>query len=319
MDRHGLVRGQRPGRRGPDHDACGQVGKCRSDAETSAQLFPIDYVEAHVDRRRDALLVFHLGLRKRGAAVEAPVHRLVALVQMAVADDLGERAQLFGLVARRQGQIRIVPLAVHAEALEIDALHVHLREGKVAARLPERARIERFRRAPHGFLDLVLDRQTVTVPARQVRGVVAVQSPRLDDDVLQHLVDRVADVDGTVRVRRTVVQDEYRSSARDLAQLAIGAPLRPPRQHLGLPARKIGLHGKCRRRQVDGRLVVGHGADARRRVGQFSELGSKNGSDYRLARACAASRCICSTSASSESKRTSSRRRAMKSTSRLRP
>ena len=109
---------------------------------------------------------------------------------------------------------------MHAEALEIRALHVDLRERVLAARLPERARVELL--APRGqrFLDLVLDRQAVAIPARHVRRIEAVERARLDDDVLQHLVDRVADVDRAVRVRRTVVQDERRSSARDLAQLA---------------------------------------------------------------------------------------------------
>ena len=44
------------------------------------------------------------------------------------------------------------------------------------------------------FLDLPFDRQAVAVPARHVGRIEAGQVARLDDDVLQDLVDRVAGV-----------------------------------------------------------------------------------------------------------------------------
>ncbi len=61
---------------------------------------------------------------------------------------------------------------------------------------------------PCSYFDLVLDRQAVAVPARHVGRVEAGQRLRADDDVLEDLVDRVADVDVAVGVGRAVVQDE---------------------------------------------------------------------------------------------------------------
>jgi len=63
-------------------------------------------------------------------------------------------------------------------------------------------------RAAEGLLDLVLDRQAVTVPARRVARVEAGELARLDDHVFQDLVGRVTHVQGAVRVGRAVVQDE---------------------------------------------------------------------------------------------------------------
>ena len=58
------------------------------------------------------------------------------------------------------------------------------------------------------FLDLPLDRQAVAVPAGHVVDVVAEQEARADDEVLQGLLQRVADVDGAVGVGRAVVQHD---------------------------------------------------------------------------------------------------------------
>ncbi len=180
------------------------------------------------------------------------MHRLVALVEMAIADDLRERAQLLRLVAGRERQIRIGPVAHDAKAHEILALHVDLRERIFTARLPERLRVEFLGIAAKRFLDLVLDRQPMAIPARHVRRIEAVERARLDDDVLQDLVEGVADVDRAVRVRRTVVQDELGSVGRDRAQLVVDPVAFPPGEHLGLAPRQVRFHRKA----VSGRLTV---------------------------------------------------------------
>ena len=133
MQRDRLVRRQRPGRGRPDDDA-GAARRQAREAEASREIGPVDDLEAHVDRRRGALLVLDLGLRQRRAAVEAPVHGLVALVEMAVADDLRERPQLLRLVARREREVRVRPVAHDAEPDEVLALHVHLLASRTRGR-----------------------------------------------------------------------------------------------------------------------------------------------------------------------------------------
>ena len=53
-----------------------------------------------VDRRRRVVVVLDLGLGERGAAVNAPVDRLLALVDEPPLDELAERARDVRLVAR---------------------------------------------------------------------------------------------------------------------------------------------------------------------------------------------------------------------------
>jgi len=62
------------------------------------------------------------------------------------------------------------------------------------------------------LLDLVLDRQ----PVASQPGTYGASKPAscrgLHDHVLEDLVDRVADVDVAVRIRRSVVQHELRTA-----------------------------------------------------------------------------------------------------------
>src|SRR6185437_11449097 len=102
-------------------------------AELRRQRLRIDSVIRHVDRRRDLVAVLDLRLRQRRGAVEAPVHRLGAAHHVAVGDDARQRAQHVGLVAEIHGAIRLLPVAEHAQALEVVALGIDLLGGVFAA------------------------------------------------------------------------------------------------------------------------------------------------------------------------------------------
>ena len=78
-----------------------------------------------------------------------------------------------------------------------------------------------------GLFDLHLDRHAVAVPARHVRRVEPGHRPVLDDDVLQDLVDGMADVDVAVGVGRAVVQHEARASGARLADRLVDLALLP--------------------------------------------------------------------------------------------
>ena len=66
----------------------------------------------------------------------------------------------------------------------------------------------------HFLGDLELDRQPVAIPARDVRRADAAQGLVLDDDVLENLVQRRADVDIAVGERRAVMQHKFRRARR---------------------------------------------------------------------------------------------------------
>src|SRR5207237_228560 len=113
------------------------------------------------------------------------VHRLEALVDEPLADESPELERDHRLVGGRHRDVRIVPVAKYAQSLELLALDLHVlrRVGTALADL-----LERIHRAPNVgrglvesdlLVDLMLDRQAVTVPARHVHGVEGRHPPRL--------------------------------------------------------------------------------------------------------------------------------------------
>ncbi len=87
---------------------------------------------------------------------------------------------------------------------------------------------------------------------------------RADDNILERLVERGADVDVAVGVRRPVVQHEFGTTLAALAQLAIQVLARPARQNLRLLLRQTAPHGKIGLRQIEGAGIIESGD---RRVG----------------------------------------------------
>jgi hypothetical protein len=236
-------------------------------ADQFGRVRRLNDLERDVDLRRDDVLILDLGLGQRGLLDWRPHHRLGAAVQLAA---LGELQQLaddggFGVVFHRQ--IRIGPVAHYAEPLELGLLHGHpflgigaafgaeLRDGDVV--LVELLRAVRF-------LDLPLDRQAVAIPAGDVGRVLAHQRLAADDDVLQHLVHRVAHVDVAVRIRRAVMQDEPLAPEPLFAQPVVDAELRPALEDRRLLGGEARLHREVGLRQEDGVAVI---AGGRRSIG----------------------------------------------------
>ena len=136
-----LVGRDRPRRRGPDHREAGLVAAAPAGRTRVASLRSrLGEREADVDREVLAVLVLDLGLGQRRAAVEAPVDRLQAAVDEAPLEQRAERADLVGLVREVHRRVRMVPVAEHAEALEV---------------APSAARSARWRRRGASALRLV--------------------------------------------------------------------------------------------------------------------------------------------------------------------
>ena len=164
------------------------------------------------------------------------------------------RDDALGVVGHRRIGMR--PVADDAEALEFLALHVE----PVACELPalvaeriDRDRIEEVRLllalGAILLLDLPFDRQAVAVPARHVVRIVSEHLLRLDDEILQDLVQRVPDVDVAVGVGRPVVQREFHAAFRLGSQFLVEPDFVPALQQFRLEFRQSGAHRKLRLRQ----------------------------------------------------------------------
>ena len=154
--------------------------------------------------------VFHLGLGQGGLVLSAPQHGFQPFVHPALLHEFAELpndGRLVGFVHREVGTF---PITQHAQPLKFVPLDVP-EFVRVLAALPAQ-----FRGAHVPFLlaellrDLMFDGQPVAIPARHVGRPHAFHSAGLDDDILENFIERVADVNMAIGVRRTVMQDIQR-------------------------------------------------------------------------------------------------------------
>ena len=107
---------------------------------------------------------------------------------------------------------------IDAEPLELLFLHLDPMGGEVAAFAGGTASIGTLSfdwlLGAVLLLDDPLDRQAVAVPARHIGRVLAEHLLRAVDDVLQDLVQRVAEMEVAIGVRRPVMQDEFFAALR---------------------------------------------------------------------------------------------------------
>ena len=246
-----LVRGDGPGRGGPDHGE-GRAVQARQ-TEGGGQLVRLGAEEADVKRLRLLVGVFDLELGQARAAVETPVHGLQAAVDEAAFHHALEGADLVGFIAEVHGAVGMVPVAQHAQALEVGALDVDLLGGKSAAL---GLHLVARQIAAELLFDRVLDRQAVAIPARDVDRVQPLELARLDDHVFEDLVDGVAHVDLAVGIRRAVVQYKLRRARARGAQLRVQALLFPFAHPVRLALGQVTAHGKRGVGQVQGTSVI---------------------------------------------------------------
>jgi hypothetical protein len=150
----------------------------------------------------------------------------------------------------------MIPVAQHAQANEVGLLPFDLRCRVFAA---QRAELRRIDMLAVGLFHLQFDRQAVAVPARHIGCVKSRQRLGLDDDVLEDLVDRMADVDVAVGVGRAVVQDELGAAGGGGANGFVAFLRLPAFDPAGLALGEIAAHRKRSVGQVERVLVIRHG------------------------------------------------------------
>ena len=164
--------------------------------------------------------VFDLGFGQGGAVFDAPVDGLEAFVDVAAVEEIDEGAGDDRLVLRAHGEVRVVPLAEDAEALEIGALDIDELFGVLAAGAADLDGGHVGLLAAEFVIDLDFDGQAVAIPAGHVGRIEAHHGFGLDDEVLEDLVERGAEMDAAVGVGRAVVEDVGGASGAGGANLA---------------------------------------------------------------------------------------------------
>ena len=177
---------------------------------------------------------------------------------MAVLGNLPKRTHSVGLGLEVHGQVRVVPLAQHAQAHEVGLLDLDLLRGILTAGLAKFCERHLLAGLAEFLLDIDLDRQAVAVPAGHIGCIESSQSPGLDDDVLERLVDRMSEVQLTIGIGGAVVKNETGPARTLFPDAGIQVHALPARQHFRFALRKTRLHGELCLRQVQGAFVVSH-------------------------------------------------------------
>ena len=129
--------------------------------------------EPDPDRRARVVLVLHFCLGQRGAATDAPVHRLQPFVHGAFREEVDKRPGDHPLILRRHREVRIFPTSQHAQPLERFALQIDELLRIIPAFAADLCgRHLGFLRAKLA-VDLDLDGQPVAIPPRDIGRVIA--------------------------------------------------------------------------------------------------------------------------------------------------
>ena len=94
----------------------------------------------------------------------------------------------------------MIPVADYAKALEVSLLGLNLGLRVLAALLTELSGGYLAAGLSDLLFNLELNRETVAVPARDIGSVIAGERLRLEDDVLQDLVDGMPEMDIAARM-----------------------------------------------------------------------------------------------------------------------
>jgi hypothetical protein len=205
------------------------------------------------------IFVFDLRLGERCAAVDAPVHRLFALVDQLLLDEAAERPSDRRLIPEVHRQVGVVPRAQHPETLE---LLRHCADEPLRVRTTCAAEIGDRHLAllrTELAVDLQLDGQAMAVVADDVGGVKPGHGPGFDDEILKNFVQGRPDVDVAVGVGRAVMEDELGRPCPAGPNLRVQADCGPPGERFRLGYRQVRLHREVGSRQVQGVFPLRHG------------------------------------------------------------
>ncbi len=194
-------------------------------------------------------------------ALLAPVDGLAAAIDLTLEVHVLEDLDVAGLEVGNIGEIRMIPVGIDAEALEALALDTDVFRGPLAAQTAQLglAGFLHLVRAERD-LDHMLDGLAVAVPTGHVGREVAALRMAFVHEVLDDLVEGMTDMDGAVRIRRTVMQNEGLAVLVLFEHRLVDMLLLPLLQALRLGFGQVAAHREIRLREIHRVLVrVRHG------------------------------------------------------------
>ncbi len=177
---------------------------------------------------------------------------------MTLTHDIAKCPQDIGLGLGIHRQIRILPITQHTQALKVFALSGDLFLGEGSTGVTKFFGGYRITRLADGLLDLVLNRQAVAVPAWDIDSIVAVETARFDNNILEDFVHGMADMNIAIRIGGAIMQDVALAPAAAGPQSLVNAFIAPARQTHRLAFGKPCAHRKRCFREIESVLVIAH-------------------------------------------------------------
>ena len=109
------------------------------------------------------------------------------------------------------------------------------------------------------LLNKNFNRHAVAIPARHIDRIEARHLLRFDNNVFQHLVDRMTDMNGRVGVGRAIVQNKFRLALARGTNFFVKFFILPLLDPSRLTFGELAAHGERRVGQIQGRFVIGFG------------------------------------------------------------
>lgn len=204
----------------------------------------VGHCKAHIDGWGFFFAVFDFGFSQGGVVVWAPVDRLGAFVDIALLGHFTKDANFSGFKFVVQGQIWMLPIAAHTQALEAVALNVDVFHGVIGAGIAEADDVVGLGIEADVFNGLELNWQPVGIPAWHVWGVIALEGLGFDDEILEHLVHGVAEMNFAVGVWRAIVEHEFFVAFIFLLHLFINVHIFPMGENPRFVLWQIATHWK---------------------------------------------------------------------------
>src|SRR5271165_6191759 len=124
------------------------------------------------NRRARMIFVLDLGFSQRCRIVNAPINRLAPAIRVTFLHEIEQRASNNGLVVVVRREIGFIPTPKNSQSLEIPLVLRHIARRKLPAKTAKLRR-RNFSLTAEFLFHLRLDRQSMAVPTRHVRRVMA--------------------------------------------------------------------------------------------------------------------------------------------------
>ena len=208
--------------------------------------------EFDINGRRLSVFIFNFCFSQCGFAVGAPIHSLLAFVNVALVGHFAENFQFLGFQMGIKGDIGVSEITNYAHADEIGLLdgNPFLGIGQAFSTKFQRSHV-----GPvfAGILQYrIFDRKSVGIPAGNIVGFIAGHMLVADNDILQCLVQCMADMNLAIGIRRSIMKNKGRCAVLSSLFLSgmIEVMFLPEIHKARFLLRQIAAHGEIRLRQM---------------------------------------------------------------------